>query len=192
MGDEQEEELLALREEVLRLRVANEQLTQGRGASLDAGNTTPTISRNSAGFTPSDNSAPNVLAPQAERFVYIQRERRCPHFSGSKSDQSIHDWLENVESCLRDRHMSAREKALFLYDHLEGEAKAEIRFRSLAEREQPDTILSILKELYGSSSSFVSLQKQFFDRKQKEGESLKRVFSFPICINREYKTCISK
>ena len=174
-GDEMEE-LLALREEVQRLRVANEQLTQGRGASLDTGNNTPATSENSGGFTPTRNSAPqSVLAPQAERFVYIQRERKCPHFSGSKSksDLSIHDWIENVESCLRDRHMSAREKALFLYDHLEGEAKAEIRFRSLAEREQPNTILTILKELYGSTSSFVSLQKQFFDRKQKEGESLK-------------------
>ena len=170
------EELLALREEVLRLRVANEQLTEGRGANIDTGSITPTTSANSGGFTSSRNSASlNALAPQAERFVYIQRERKCPHFSGSKarSDLSIHDWIENVESCLRDRHMSAREKALFLYDHLEGEAKAEIRFRSLAEREQPDTILDILKELYGSSSSFVSLQKMFFDRKQKEGESLK-------------------
>lgn len=56
---------------------------------------------------------------------------------------------------------------------MEAEAKAEIRFRSLAERVNPDTILTILKGLYGSSSSFVSLQKQFFDRKEKEGESLK-------------------
>ncbi len=52
--------------------------------------------------------------------------------------------------------------------HLEGEAEAEIRFRSLAEREKPDTILTILKELYGSSFSFVSLQKQFFDNRKME------------------------
>jgi len=54
------------------------------------------------------------------------------------------------------------------------EAKVEIRFRSLAEREDPDKILTILKELYlFLYVSFVSLQKQFFDRKQKDGESLK-------------------
>jgi len=41
------------------------------------------------------------------------------------------------------------------------------------EQENPDTILKILKEVYGSSSSFVSLHRQFFDRKQKDGESLK-------------------
>lgn len=51
--------------------------------------------------------------------------------------------------------MTARVKALFLYDRLEGEVKPEIRFRSLAERENPDTILTI------SSFFFVSLHKQF-------------------------------
>lgn len=56
---------------------------------------------------------------------------------------------------------------------MEGEAKAEIRFRSLTDRENPEVVLQILKELYGSSSSFVGLQKQFFERKQKDGESLK-------------------
>lgn len=152
--DQEEEELLALCEEIQRLRVANEKLTQGRGASSGAG-TTATTSTNAGGLPPGGSLAsPNLTAPPVERFVYIQREKRCPHFSGSKSrsDLSICDWIENVESCWRERHMTAREKALFLYDHLEGEAKAAIRFRSFAERENPDTILTILKGLYGSSS----------------------------------------
>lgn len=74
--------------------------------------------------------------------------------------------------------MTAREKALFLYDHSEGEAKAEIRFRSLAERENPDTILTIWKGLYGSSSFFVSLQKQFLNENGKM-EGVLRVLPFP-------------
>lgn len=167
---QEQEELLTLREEVQRLRVANEQLSQGRGT------VNPVTS--ASGMASSSNMAsPNLPAQQpiSERLVYIQRERKCPFFSGSKSksDISIYDWIENVESCWRGRNMTSREKALFLYDHLEGEAKAEIRFRSLTERENPDTILRILKEVYGSSSSFVSLQRQFFDRKQKDRESLK-------------------
>lgn len=87
----------------------------------------------------------------------------------------VYDWIENVEVCLRDtcRCITNREKALSPYDHLEGEAKADIRFRSLTDREKPETLKKNLKELYGSSSSFVGLQKQLFERKQKEGESLK-------------------
>ena len=137
--DQEMEELLALRAEVQRLCVANEHLLQERGASSDAA----TTSANAGGLPPSGNVAsPHFSTPQVERFVYIQRERKCPYFSGSNSklDMSIYDWIEQLQSCLRDRHMTAREKALFLYDHLEGEAKTEIRFRTLVERENPDTI----------------------------------------------------
>jgi len=82
-------ELLALREEVQRLRVANEQLNQGRGARSDIG-TSATTSTNADGQAPRDNLAsPNLLVTQAERFIYIQRERKCPHFSGSKSDKKM-------------------------------------------------------------------------------------------------------
>lgn len=156
--EQEQEELLTLREDVQRLRVANEQLSQGRGTVNSATGASETASS-------SNVAPPNLSAQQpiSERLVYVQRERKCPFFSGlkSKSDLPIYDWIENVESCWRGRNMSSREKALFLYDHLEGEAKAEIRFRSLTERENPDTILRILKELYGSSSSFVSLQRRF-------------------------------
>lgn len=90
-------------------------------------------------------------------------------FSGSTSrtDLSVYDWIENVETCLRGRCITNREKALFLYDHLEGEAKAKIRFRFLIDRENPEVILQILKELYGSSSSFASLQKLFLIESKK-------------------------
>lgn len=147
--------------------IANAQVHQGGGASSAASSTSgpPEVS-NIASSLPSQATS--------ERFVYIQRERKCPYFSGSKSktDLSVYDWIENVEACLRDRCITNREKALFLHDHLEGEAKAEIRFCSLTDRENPEVVLQILKELYGSSSSFVGLQKQFFERK-KDNESLK-------------------
>lgn len=174
----EQEELIALLEEVQRLRVFNARVYQRWGASSAASSTSgpPDIS-NIASL-----SLPSQATP--ERFVSIHRERKFPYFSGSKSktDLSVYDLIENVEACLRDRCISNREKALFLYDHLEGEAKAEIRFRSLTDREISEVVLQILKELlvekfkeklYGSSSSFVGLQKLFFKRKQKDGESLK-------------------
>ncbi len=155
-----------LREEVQRLRVFNAQVYQRWGARSAASSTSgpPEIS-NIASLSLPSQSTP-------ERFVYIHREITFPYFSGSKSktDLSVYDLIENVEACLRDRCITNREKALFLYDHLKGEAKAEIRFRYLA---NPEVVLEILKELYGSSFSFVGLQKQFFKRKQKDGESLK-------------------
>lgn len=68
--------------------------------------------------------------------------------------------------------MSTVDKALFVYDHLDGEARNEIRYRPSTVREDPNEIFKTLREVYGRSQSFVTLQQKFFDRKQHEGESL--------------------
>lgn len=52
--------------------------------------------------------------------------------------------------------------AFFLFDHLEGEAREEIKHHSGAERKDP-------RQLYGS---YVALQEAFFSRRQQEGEIL--------------------
>lgn len=106
--------------------------------------------------------------PVSERYVFVPRERKCPRFSGKSSDGS-----------LESRHMSSSEQALFVYDHLDGEAKTEIKFRAVADRKNHNRILDILVEIYGCSQSYISLQKQFFQRRQLEGESL-REFSHSL------------
>lgn len=60
----------------------------------------------------------------------------------------------------------------FLFDHLEGEARDEIRYRSDVERGDPEKIFSALREVFGCSQSHVALQEAFFSRRQLEGESL--------------------
>ena len=55
---------------------------------------------------------------------------------------------------------------------MEGEAKEEIKFRSAAEQRDPAQILAILKELYGCSQAYVTLQQAFFSQHQQEGETL--------------------
>ena len=157
-----EEEIQRLREEMAQLRAENQRLsgqTQRLSVSEQA-------------------SDPNMLTPppppQRRETVYLPRERKCPKFSGSSSAGAltIDEWVEEVESCLRARHMSESDKALFVYDHLEGAARTEIKFRDNRVKEDANQILAVLKEMYGCSKSYVSLQQKFFDRKQKEGESL--------------------
>ncbi|KAK0144109.1 hypothetical protein N1851_017537 [Merluccius polli] len=105
-----------------------------------------------------------------ERYVYVPSERKCPRFSGKLSNDSLtaEDWVEE-----------ARRHALIVFDLLEGEARAEIKFRPVAERDEPDKIFSILLSIYGCSQSYISLQKQLFQRRQLEGESL-REFSHAL------------
>ena len=106
-----------------------------------------------------------------EQVVYIPRERRCPKFSG-RGTLSVEEWIEEAESCIRSRHMSKHDRALFLYDHLEGEARNEIKYRPSDVREDPTAIVNVLKEVFGCSRSYVVWQQRFFDRKQQANESL--------------------
>lgn len=119
-------------------------------------------------------AVPGESPAATERLVYLPRERRCPKFQGKTmaGGLSIDDWVEEARTSIRARHMSKVDQAIFLYDHLEGEARNEIKYRSKEEREDPETVFKILIELYGCSQSYVGLYKQFFERRQKEGESL--------------------
>lgn len=147
-------ELQQLREQVNRLQVENQRLSNTQnGGTSDA------------------SAAQSVRREQA---IYLPRERRCPKFSGSMGTGSlcVEEWVEEAQSCIRSRHMSELEKALFLYDHLEGEARNEIKYRPTTIRENPTEIIKVLKEVYGCSKSYVFWQQRFFDRKQQESESL--------------------
>ena len=119
----------------------------------------------------------NAVVPPVER-VYIQapRERKCARFSGKMSQDAItvEDWVEEARMSLASRFMTSKEQASFLYDLLDGEAKREVKFSSREERENPDSILAILQENFGCSQSYVVLQKQFFQRRQQEGESIRQ------------------
>lgn len=141
-------ELQELRDELERLQAENQRLSNARG----------------------DDAQPG----QRNQIVYIPRERRCPKFSGAPVGGSltVEEWVEEAEGCIRSRHMSNQEKALFLYDHLEGEARNEIKYRPTATREDPVQLIKVLKEVFGCAKSYVLWQQRFFDRKQKENESL--------------------
>ncbi|XP_077961139.1 uncharacterized protein LOC144409523 [Gasterosteus aculeatus] len=158
-----EEEMQELRALVAQLKADNERLRQ---ASL--------VPPSSA--TPSTSSVlPTALtsasAPAAERLVFVPRDRKCPMFRG-RSGIALSEWLEELQSCMRARHLAPADQAYFLYDHLEGEAREEIKYRPSTERGDPARLITILQELYGCSESYVALQEAFFSRKQHEGETL--------------------
>ena len=110
-------------------------------------------------------------ATSNERLVFVPRERKCPMFRG-KSGIGLSEWIEEAEACMRARHLCTSDRAFFLFDHLEGEARDEIKYRSTEEREDPAKIIAALQELYGCFDSYVALQEAFFSRRQREGETL--------------------
>lgn len=162
-----EEELQQLREQVMQLKADNERLCREREASR-AGSSA------AAPAPPAPvSTAPgaDVSATVTERLVVVPRDRRCPIFNG-KTGVSVNDWAEEVQACIRARRLTAADQALFMFDHLEGEAREEIKYRTRAEQADPDQIIAILKDLYGCTRSYIALQQAFFARTQQEGETL--------------------
>lgn len=166
-----EEELSQLRDLVAQLQAENRKMRQER----DADQPVATASTSSA------SGQSSVQVPVSERLIYLPRDRKCPMFRGT-TGLNIVEWIEEVQACTRARYLSPSEQALFMYDHLDGEAREEIKYRSREEREDPAKILTILQELYGCSRSYVSLQEYFFSRKQQEGETLQEFSRALLCL----------
>lgn len=116
-------------------------------------------------------SRPPPVNVVTERLVYVPKERKCPVFRGNHGI-SIIEWEEEAWACMRARHLTPLDQAFFLYDHLESEAKDEIKYRPREDREDPVKIIEILQDLYGCSQSYIAMQENFFSRKQQEGETL--------------------
>ncbi|XP_023818555.1 uncharacterized protein LOC111948684 [Oryzias latipes] len=120
--------------------------------------------------------------------IYLPKEKKCRTFSGG-SCADFYEWLDEINSVLSFRHFQQSEKAMYIYDHLGGEAKQEIKYRSSAERADPDCVLAILKEIYGQPSSLTRLQKLFFDRKQRDGETIREYSHALMAIIDEINRC---
>lgn len=174
------EELQELRELVRQLQADKERLTQEQA------------SRSAASAAMPEPSTGQTVRPgnpvSTERLLYLPRERKCPMFRG-RVGIGIDEWLEEVNACVRVRHLGSLDKAYFMFDHLESEARDEIKYRPRAEREDPAKIESVLKELYGCSKSYVALQENFFSRKQLDGESLQEYSHALLSLMDKVKQC---
>lgn len=172
-----------LRDLVSQLEADNEQLLQERAAFRDVPGGAAAGPSGSVSHAPSASAAPVM-----ERLVVVPRDRKCPAFNG-KTGLGIAEWTEEIRACMRVRHLSAADQALFVFDHLEGEAREEIRFRPRVEREDPVKVFAILRELYGCAQSYVTLQQAFFSRRQQEGESLQEYSLGLMALMEQVKQC---
>lgn len=157
----------SLKDLIAQLKADNERLRQAN-AITDTNASASTSTASSSAMAPPEPVP--IQGASIERLVFVPRDRKCPVFKGGSGN--IDEWEEEVRACMRARHLSRADQAFFIYDHLEGDARVEIKHRPSDEREDPDKVFAILHDLYGCSQSYVSLQETFFSRKQQDGESL--------------------
>lgn len=121
---------------------------------------------------PPSGSTSSVSAPTVE-LVYMPKDRKGSMFSGHAGTMTFHEWVDDIQGSVTFGRYPPREQAAYLYGHLEGEAQQEIRHCSVEVRRDPTLLLKTLEEAYGHPCSLTQAQKCFFDRKQKDGESLR-------------------
>lgn len=177
-----EEEMEQLRSLVAQLRSENERLLQ-QGAALQVG---PGVAASASPVQVGDSLPAGTTV--TERLVVVPRDRRCPTFNG-KTGIGVTEWVEEVQACIRARHLSVADQAYFIFDHLDGDAREEIKYRSSAERRDPARIFAILRELFGCARSYVTLQQAFFSRKQQEGETLLEFSLGLMALMEKVKQC---
>lgn len=165
--------LVAEKEQMAQLKDRNEELS----AKLTEAEAKPPSGQlqDSASPPPAPaarSAAPVTMVPAVE-LVYVTKDRKVTRFSGHAGTISFHVWVDDVQGSVNFDRYTPREQAAYLYDHLEGEAQQEIRHCPSEVRRDPARLLKILEEAYGHPCSLTQAQKSFFDRKQREGESLR-------------------
>lgn len=170
------EELQGLMDEIRQLRAENEQLkAQGRGQERVTNDSTSNSESGVPSATVSSEQSTSRDALMNTRYVYVPRERKCAKFTGKLSTDllTVDQWVKEARRCLEARPMSDAEQVLFLYEHLDGGAKAEVDFHDSSHRNTAEKIFKILTDNFSCSKSYVAAQLSFFQRHQKEGEPLR-------------------
>ena len=108
-------------------------------------------------------------------FLLLPSQKKLPIFSGL-AESKLEDWICDMKSAVEARPLSEQEKVEFIFQHLSGPAKDEVKFRG---RDSVDKIFFILRDVFGVQGSSVQLQRAFFERRQKEAENLR---DFSHCL----------
>ncbi|CAC5383311.1 unnamed protein product [Mytilus coruscus] len=111
---------------------------------------------------------------KSTKTVYVAKERPFTKLSGRPTkdrDPMISDWLEDSREHLVTIP-DEKAKIDCLMQNLISPAKDEIRLRPLLERDSADNSLLLIHSIYGGDGSVSQLQQLFFQRNQKDDETL--------------------
>lgn len=168
-----EQELAALRERLDKEKAAMDELKQQNEALTAQLQQVTTTDPMETSHSPSDvGQAYSAASPASTskvttsvEVIYMPKDKKMVIFSGDPGTISYYDWIDEVQNSMNYRQYREREQAAFLYDHLEGGAKQEIRYSTPEVRRSPTLILEVLKEAYGHPYSLTASQKRFFLQK---------------------------
>ena len=104
-------------------------------------------------------------------FLLMPSQKKLASYLGSADAiLKLEDWICDVKASIRSRPLSENDKVDFVFQHLTGPAREEVKFRP---HKSVDDIFVILREVFGDQGSSVHLQRAFFEKKQAVGENIR-------------------
>ncbi|XP_023807866.1 uncharacterized protein LOC111946903 [Oryzias latipes] len=120
-----------------------------------------------------DQQATALRAPAA---VVIHRDRKLPDFGGGSvrgGDESVEEWIAEMKSAFRVMKTPHDDRVELVKQHLKGEAKATVKFMLTEPIDSVEEIFDILIQTYGDKTPIGTRLKEFYERKQMPGETIR-------------------
>lgn len=111
--------------------------------------------------------------------VKVPRERKLRRFAGGREDGVLEEWISDAKRAIAGH--TEPDAIDFLFYHLEGAAKEEVRLRPADDRNSPTAIFKVLRDCFGEGLTGTQALRRFFERKQRDRESV-REFSHALMV----------
>ncbi|XP_052392086.1 uncharacterized protein LOC127939541 [Carassius gibelio] len=117
-----------------------------------------------------------AAAQRAPSTVYIPRDRKLPEFTGCRSkpgELSIEEWISSMKSAFKVMKIPEEDRIEFVKQYLKDEAKMTVKITLNGKEKSVDEIFDALDQTYGDKLPIGSRLKEFYDRKQMPGETIR-------------------
>ncbi|ESP03488.1 hypothetical protein LOTGIDRAFT_171426 [Lottia gigantea] len=118
-------------------------------------------------------STSNTTSSSATKsVVYIDRTREPKKFEGilkTSGDLTVHEWIEDIQGYVSTLNLTGEDEARFIYSHLEGDAKEEVKLRKA--KGNASLIYDAIRSAFSETHSTSHLLKLFYERTQKKDEN---------------------
>lgn len=108
------------------------------------------------------------------KTVYINKNRELETFSGrpvKETDPAAEEWIEDAIHHLKT--ITGNDAQVeFLYAHLQGQAKDEIRIRPEQDKSSATKMLDVIRTTFQEAETVGQLQQRFYQRNQNKGETV--------------------
>lgn len=117
-----------------------------------------------------------VAAQKSPPAVYIPRDRKLPEFSGCSTkpgDLTVEEWVTAMKSAFKVMKVPDDDRIELVKQQLRDEAKMTVRILLKGKEKEVGEIFTTLLQTYGDKVPIGTRLKEFYDRKQVSGETIR-------------------